>query len=150
MIVQKHPSMRQGSLSFALEEVGLLNLTTFKSPTVSFMNSTLKQSCSRPFCKKDGSLNLRSCLWLNQTSEWTKNPNARLPHPISMFHRYLAAVLEFTEELSRLAVRRATERDVAAVQRCRDIVDSIHGQFLQVGLKCFQLLAFYSSRLLAV
>ena len=48
--------------------------------------------------------------------------------------RYLSGVLDFTEELSRHAIQRATVRDTPAVQRCRDIVDAIMGQFMQVGV----------------
>jgi predicted translin family RNA/ssDNA-binding protein len=46
--------------------------------------------------------------------------------------RYLGGVLDFTGELNRYAVARATERDVAAVQRCRDVVDALMGVFLEV------------------
>ena len=42
-------------------------------------------------------------------------------------------MLGFTEELSRYAVQRATARDTAAVERCRDVVDAVLGQFLQVN-----------------
>jgi hypothetical protein len=52
--------------------------------------------------------------------------------------RYLGGVLDFTGELNRYAVARATERDVAAVQRCRDVVDALMGVFLEVpGHLCF-------------
>lgn len=50
-------------------------------------------------------------------------------------HRYLAGVLDFTGELNRWAVGRATARDVAAVQRARAVVDSLQGQFLQMDLR---------------
>ena len=43
-------------------------------------------------------------------------------HPAS---RYLGGVLDFTGELNRYAIARATVRDKAAVQRCRDLVDAI-------------------------
>ncbi len=38
---------------------------------------------------------------------------------------YLGGVLDFTGELNRFAVARATARDKAAVQRCRDLVEDI-------------------------
>eukprot|EP00753_Platysulcus_tardus_P006504 PLAT14252.1.p2 GENE.PLAT14252.1~~PLAT14252.1.p2 ORF type:complete len:232 (+),score=91.16 PLAT14252.1:36-698(+) len=43
---------------------------------------------------------------------------------------YLGGVVDFTGELGRVAVLRATERDVDAVRRARDIVDAIMGQFV--------------------
>jgi predicted translin family RNA/ssDNA-binding protein len=53
--------------------------------------------------------------------------------------RYLGGVLDFTGELNRYAVARATERDMAAVQRCRDVVDALMGVFLEVpGRSLFQ------------
>lgn len=47
--------------------------------------------------------------------------------------RYLGGVIDFTGELNRYAVSCATRRDVAAVSRCRDVVDALMGQFLQFG-----------------
>lgn len=49
--------------------------------------------------------------------------------------RYLGGVLDFTGELNRYAVARATARDVPAVQRARDVVDALQGQFLQMDLR---------------
>jgi predicted translin family RNA/ssDNA-binding protein len=49
--------------------------------------------------------------------------------------RYLAGVLDFTGELNRFAVARATARDVGAVLRARDVVDALQGQFLQMDLR---------------
>lgn len=49
--------------------------------------------------------------------------------------RYLAGVLDFTGELNRYAVARATARDVGAVLRARDVVDALQGQFLQMDLR---------------
>ncbi len=49
-------------------------------------------------------------------------------------HRYLGGVLDFTGELNRYAVARATERDVEGVRACRELVEAIFGQFLQVCL----------------
>ena len=47
--------------------------------------------------------------------------------------RYLGGVLDFTGELNRYAIARATVRDAVEVQRCRDLVDTLLGLFLQVG-----------------
>jgi predicted translin family RNA/ssDNA-binding protein len=41
-------------------------------------------------------------------------------------------VLDFTGELNRYAIAKATARDVKEVQRCRDIVDALMGEFLKV------------------
>lgn len=57
------------------------------------------------------------------------------PTPPTSRHRYLGGVLDYTGELNRFTVGRATQRDVAAVQRARDVVDSIQGQFLQMDLR---------------
>ena len=46
--------------------------------------------------------------------------------------RYLGGVLDFTGELNRYAIAKATVRDVAEVQLCRDIVEGLMGEFLQV------------------
>ncbi|KAL4457974.1 hypothetical protein ABPG75_012839 [Micractinium tetrahymenae] len=48
---------------------------------------------------------------------------------------YLGGVLDFTGELGRLAIAQATRRDEAAVQRARDLVEAIMGQFLQFDLR---------------
>ena len=42
-------------------------------------------------------------------------------------------MLDFAGELNRFAVARATVRDMEAVQQCRDLVDGLMGQFLQVS-----------------
>lgn len=44
-------------------------------------------------------------------------------------------MLDFTGELNRYAVARATARDRAAVAACRDVVEGIMGQFLQLDLR---------------
>lgn len=49
--------------------------------------------------------------------------------------RYLGGVLDFTGELNRHAIQRATVRDRPAVQAARDLVDAIMGQFLQFDLR---------------
>ncbi|GFH13080.1 translin, partial [Haematococcus lacustris] len=48
---------------------------------------------------------------------------------------YLGGILDMTGELNRYAVLRATARDTAAVARCRDLVDSMMGKFLQLNLR---------------
>eukprot|EP00195_Chlamydomonas_chlamydogama_P017899 CAMPEP_0202896386 /NCGR_PEP_ID=MMETSP1392-20130828/5405_1 /ASSEMBLY_ACC=CAM_ASM_000868 /TAXON_ID=225041 /ORGANISM="Chlamydomonas chlamydogama, Strain SAG 11-48b" /LENGTH=216 /DNA_ID=CAMNT_0049581733 /DNA_START=141 /DNA_END=791 /DNA_ORIENTATION=- len=48
---------------------------------------------------------------------------------------YLGGVLDFTNELNRYAIQRATARDLAAVERCRGLVDAVMGQFLQFDLR---------------
>lgn len=47
----------------------------------------------------------------------------------------LGGVLDFTGELGRLAIAQATRRDEAAVQRARDLTESIIGQFLRFDLR---------------
>lgn len=44
-------------------------------------------------------------------------------------------VLDFTGELNRFAVLRATARDTAAVARARDVADAVFGQMLQFDLR---------------
>jgi predicted translin family RNA/ssDNA-binding protein len=44
-------------------------------------------------------------------------------------------VLDFTAELGRYAIQRATARDTDAVRSCRDLVDALQGQFLQFDLR---------------
>jgi predicted translin family RNA/ssDNA-binding protein len=48
---------------------------------------------------------------------------------------YLGGVLDFTGELNRYCVAKATARDVAAVTRCRDIVDALMGIFLKFDFR---------------
>lgn len=45
-------------------------------------------------------------------------------------------MLDFTGELNRWAIMRATARDKAAVQGARDLVDALMGRFLEVGGGC--------------
>lgn len=44
-------------------------------------------------------------------------------------------MLDFTGELNRYAVQRATARDKAAVQAARDLTDLLMGRFLQFDLR---------------
>lgn len=48
---------------------------------------------------------------------------------------YLGGVLDFTGELNRLAVLQATRRDVAAVQRAKDLVEAVFFAFIQFDLR---------------
>jgi predicted translin family RNA/ssDNA-binding protein len=48
---------------------------------------------------------------------------------------YLGGVLDFTGELNRIAVARATARDKEAVQKARDVVETLQGQFLRFDLR---------------
>jgi predicted translin family RNA/ssDNA-binding protein len=47
---------------------------------------------------------------------------------------YLGGLLDFTGELNRWAIARATERDVVAVEHAKRIVENIMGCFLQLDL----------------
>ena len=66
--------------------------------------------------------------------------------PLVNRDEFLGGVLDFTGELNRYAVARATSRDIPAVQRCRDVVDTLMGVFLEV---C-QLLAWAHSHELSL
>uniref|UniRef100_A0A0G4I567 Translin n=1 Tax=Chromera velia CCMP2878 TaxID=1169474 RepID=A0A0G4I567_9ALVE len=48
---------------------------------------------------------------------------------------YLGGVLDFTGELNRYAVARATKRDVEEVRRCASLVDELMFQFLQFDFR---------------
>eukprot|EP00208_Stichococcus_sp_RCC1054_P006142 CAMPEP_0206139172 /NCGR_PEP_ID=MMETSP1473-20131121/4887_1 /ASSEMBLY_ACC=CAM_ASM_001109 /TAXON_ID=1461547 /ORGANISM="Stichococcus sp, Strain RCC1054" /LENGTH=223 /DNA_ID=CAMNT_0053532835 /DNA_START=215 /DNA_END=886 /DNA_ORIENTATION=- len=48
---------------------------------------------------------------------------------------YLGGVLDFTGELNRFAVAKATVRDTNAVQDCKDLTEGIFGQFLQYDMR---------------
>jgi len=48
---------------------------------------------------------------------------------------YLGGVLDFTGELNRYCVARATVRDTEAVTRCRDIVDALMGIFIKFDFR---------------
>jgi len=55
--------------------------------------------------------------------------------PLCQRDEYLGGLLDFTGELNRYAVLRATARDVSSVARCRDLVDAIFGAFLRFDLR---------------
>ena len=48
---------------------------------------------------------------------------------------YLGGILDFTGELNRYCVAKATVRDVEAVKKCRDIVDALMGMFLKFDFR---------------
>ena len=48
---------------------------------------------------------------------------------------YLGGLLDFTGELNRVAVAKATIRDVDAVKQARDVVEALQGQFLRLDLR---------------
>jgi len=52
---------------------------------------------------------------------------------------YLGGVLDFTGELLRYSVFKATERNVEAVKKCRDLVESLMGLFLEFDFRNNQL-----------
>ena len=58
---------------------------------------------------------------------------------------YLLGLCDFTGELVRYAVLRATARDKKAVQDVRNIIDAIHGQLLQFDLRNGELRKKYDS-----
>ena len=43
---------------------------------------------------------------------------------------YLGGIMDFTGELNRFAVIRATARDIEGVRRCRDVVDQLFAQLM--------------------
>ena len=61
------------------------------------------------------------------TSRWQQ-----LSFPSDGVEIVQGGVLDFTGELNRYAIQRATVRDKAAVQKCRDLTDALMGVFLQV------------------
>lgn len=71
---------------------------------------------------------------LLQTSVLPRLAPGRDPGPGPLRPRFLGGVLDFTGELNRYAIARATQRDREAVARCRDLVDALMGRFLQVGI----------------
>ncbi|KAI8473280.1 MAG: Translin [Monoraphidium minutum] len=60
---------------------------------------------------------------------------ARRELPLVELEEYLGGVLDMTGELNRYAVAQATKRNVAEVAACRDLVDGLMGQFLQLDFK---------------
>ncbi|EEH58942.1 uncharacterized protein MICPUCDRAFT_25708, partial [Micromonas pusilla CCMP1545] len=48
---------------------------------------------------------------------------------------YLGGILDFTGELNRYCISKATVRDVAEVRKCRDVVDALMGIFLKFDFR---------------
>ncbi|KAK9916248.1 hypothetical protein WJX75_000477 [Coccomyxa subellipsoidea] len=55
--------------------------------------------------------------------------------PIVERDEYLGGVLDFTGELNRYAIAKATIRDIEEVKRCRGIAEALMGEFLQFDLR---------------
>ncbi|TDH72145.1 uncharacterized protein CCR75_008368 [Bremia lactucae] len=55
--------------------------------------------------------------------------------PIVMKNEYLGGVIDFTGELMRYAVVKATAREVEEVQRCKDMVEAISGELIQFDFR---------------
>ncbi|KDD75342.1 Translin family protein [Helicosporidium sp. ATCC 50920] len=55
--------------------------------------------------------------------------------PMAEVEEYLGGVLDFTGELNRYAILRATERDREAVQRAHDVVEAIFSAYIQFELR---------------
>ena len=58
---------------------------------------------------------------------------------------YLGGVLDFTGELNRFCVAKATVRDAEAVKKCREIVDALMGIFLKFDFRNGSLRKKYDS-----
>ena len=58
---------------------------------------------------------------------------------------YLLGLCDFTGELMRHAVLRATKRDKKSVQNARDMIDAIYGQFVQFDFRNGELRKKYDS-----
>ncbi|PFH35098.1 translin family protein [Besnoitia besnoiti] len=55
-------------------------------------------------------------------------------HPLRV-EEYLGGLMDFTGELNRYAVLRATEQDLASVSLCKDFVNRIHEKMLLLDLR---------------
>ncbi|KAG3197482.1 hypothetical protein PC128_g6828 [Phytophthora cactorum] len=55
--------------------------------------------------------------------------------PIVLKNEYLGGVIDFTGELMRYAVVKATSREVDEVKRCKDIVEAISGELIQFDFR---------------
>lgn len=79
--------------------------------------------------------------------QYVKDSTMMVPEDLPMVNteEYLGGLLDFTGELNRWAIARATQRDVAAVQHARDCVDSIMGCFLRLDLRNGQIRKKYDA-----
>ncbi|ETM02846.1 hypothetical protein, variant 2 [Phytophthora nicotianae] len=55
--------------------------------------------------------------------------------PIVLKNEYLGGVIDFTGELMRYAVVKATAREVDEVKRCKDMVEAISGELIQFDFR---------------
>uniref|UniRef100_M4BYQ6 Translin n=1 Tax=Hyaloperonospora arabidopsidis (strain Emoy2) TaxID=559515 RepID=M4BYQ6_HYAAE len=55
--------------------------------------------------------------------------------PVVQKNEYLGGVIDFTGELMRLAVVKATVRDVEEVKRCKAMVEAISGELIQFDFR---------------
>ncbi|CEG44025.1 translin-like protein [Plasmopara halstedii] len=55
--------------------------------------------------------------------------------PIVLMNEYLGGVIDFTGELMRYAVVKATAREVDEVMRCKDMVEAISGELIQFDFR---------------
>ncbi|KAF1775333.1 Translin, C-terminal [Phytophthora cactorum] len=55
--------------------------------------------------------------------------------PIVLKNEYLGGVIDFTGELMRYAVVKATSREVDEVKRCKDMVEAISGELIQFDFR---------------
>ena len=74
-----------------------------------------------------------AAIFAHYLSHGTLLPSSALP--LATRDEYLGGLLDFSGELNRHAVLRATARDVAAVARARELVDVIFGAMLQFDLR---------------
>ena len=79
--------------------------------------------------------------------QYVKDATMIVPEDLPMVNteEYLGGLLDFTGELNRWAIARATQRDVAAVQHARDCVDTIMGCFLRLDLRNGQIRKKYDA-----
>lgn len=74
-----------------------------------------------------------AALFRNFLQNGTLLPRRHLPHVDK--EEYLGGAVDFTGELNRFAVARATKRDIRAVNHCREIVDALYGQMVQFDFR---------------
>ncbi|KAF4029216.1 Translin family [Phytophthora infestans] len=65
----------------------------------------------------------------------TKRLLPRREVPIVLKNEYLGGVVDFTGELMRYAVVKATAREVDEVKRCKDMVEAISGELIQFDFR---------------
>lgn len=79
--------------------------------------------------------------------QYVKDSTMMVPDdvPMASTEEYLGGLLDFTGELNRWAIIRATQRDIASVQHARDCVDTIMGCFLRLDLRNGQIRKKYDA-----